>query len=136
MEGQRRYGGFRSRNVFKLLNLSPERATKEYKYGTSGPGRRREEPRESLVKKKTARTTFSSTPNIRKLICFYCRELIHFWCSGHDDKHVIKTAGKYLRLHSVWSVTTPHSSYHSTYSVLLLIPISFGYNVSSFYINI
>ena len=32
---------------------------------------------------------------------------------GHDttilSKHVTKTAGKYLRLHSMWSVTTQHS---------------------------
>ena len=53
-----------------------------------------------------------------------------------DDKHVLQMAGKYLRLHSVWSVTTPHLSYRPTYSVLLLIWISFGYNVISFYINI
>ena len=65
MEGQRSFRGFRSRNGSKLPNLSPERATKEYKYGTSGPRRRRG--------KKTARTTFSSTPNIRKLIFLVSR---------------------------------------------------------------
>ena len=33
------------------------------------------------------RTTFSSTPNIRKLIFWSAElELIHFWRSGHDDK--------------------------------------------------
>ena len=53
-----------------------------------------------------------------------------------DDKHVLQMAGKYLRLHSVWSLTTPHLSYCPTYSVLLLIWISFGYNVISFYVNI
>ena len=38
-----------------------------------------------------------------------------------DDKQVLQMAGKYLRLHSVWSVTTPHLSYRPAYSVLLLI---------------
>ena len=82
MEGQRSFCGFRSRNGSKLPNLSPERATKEYKYGMSGPRRRRGEPGEGFGK-KTARTTFSSTPNIRKLI-FWSAELglIHFWRSG------------------------------------------------------
>ena len=69
MEGQRRFRGFRSRNGSKLPNLSPERATKECKYGTSGPRRRREEPVESFGK-KTARTTFSSISKIRKLFFF------------------------------------------------------------------
>ena len=32
----------------------------------------------------------------------------------------MKTAGKYLRLYSVWSVTTTHLPYRPTYSVLLL----------------
>ena len=67
MEGQRSFRGFRSRNGSKLPNLSPERATKEYKYGTSGPRRRCREPGKGFGK-KTARATFSSTPNIRKLI--------------------------------------------------------------------
>ena len=82
MEGQRSFRGFRSRNGSKLPNLSPERATKEYKYGMSSPRRRRGEPGEGFGK-KTARTTFSSTPNIRKLI-FWSAELglIHFWRSG------------------------------------------------------
>ena len=33
-EGQRSFRGFRSRNGSKLPNFSPQRATKEYKYGT------------------------------------------------------------------------------------------------------
>ena len=58
------------------------------------------EPREDFGK-KTARTTFSSTPNSRKLIFWSAeRELIHFWRSEHDDNHVMKTVEKYLRLHS------------------------------------
>ena len=51
MEGQRRFRGFRLRNI----------CTKEYKYGTSGPRRRRGEPGEGFGK-NTAQTTFSSTP--------------------------------------------------------------------------
>ena len=82
MEGQRSFRGFRSRNGSKLPNLSPERATKEYKYGTSGLRRRRGEPWERFGK-KTARASFSSSPNIRKLT-FWSAELklIHFWRSG------------------------------------------------------
>ena len=72
MEGQRSFRGFRSRNGSKLQNLSPERATKQYKYGTSGPRRRHGEPGEGFGK-KTARTTFSSIPNIRKLIFLVSR---------------------------------------------------------------
>ena len=72
MEGQRRFRGFRSRNGYKLPNLSPERATKEYKYGTSGPRQRRGEPGEGFSK-KTARMSFSSTPNIRKLFECFCQ---------------------------------------------------------------
>ena len=44
----------------------------------------------------------------------------------------MKTAGKHLRLHFLWSVTTPHLSYNHTYYILLLIWISFGYDVTSF----
>ena len=54
MEGQRSFRGFRSRNSrngSKLSNVSPERATKEYKYGTSDPRRRRGEPGEGFGKK-------------------------------------------------------------------------------------
>ena len=114
MECQRSFRGFRSRNGSKVPNFSPKRATKEYKYEMSGPRRRRGEPGEGFGK-KTARTAFSSTPNIRKLI-FWPAELeqIHFWRSGRDDKHMMKTVGKYLRLHSVWSVTTPHLSYRTS----------------------
>ena len=72
MEGQRRFRGFRLKNGTKLPNLSPERAAKEYKYGTSGPRRGRGEPGEGFGK-KTARMTFSSTPNIRKLIVLLSR---------------------------------------------------------------
>ena len=57
MEGQRSFRGFRSRNGSKLQNLSPELATKEYKYGTSGPRRRRGEPGEGFGK-NTARNDF------------------------------------------------------------------------------
>ena len=84
MEGQRSFRGFRSRNGSKLPNLSPERATKEYKYanGTSGPRRRRGEPGKRFGK-NTARATFSSTKNIRKLMFWSAElELIHFWRSG------------------------------------------------------
>ena len=61
-------------------------------------------PGRVLVKRLCERL-FSSTPNIRKLMIFWSAELelIHFWSRGHDDKHVMKTAGKYLRLHSVSS---------------------------------
>ena len=105
----------------------------------AGPRRRRGKSWEGFDK-KTARTTFTSTPNIRKLSFWSAElELIHFWRSRQDDKHVMQTARKYLRLHSVWSVTTPHLSHRPTYSALLPIWISFGYNKNSIsykYINI
>ena len=90
MEGQRSFRGFRSRNEFKLPILSQKRETKEYKYGTSGSRPRRGEPGEGFgFGKKTKRTNFSSSPNIRKFVFFWSAglELVHFWRSGHDDKH-------------------------------------------------
>ena len=50
MKGQRSFRGFRSRNGSKLPILSPERATKEYKYGTSDPRWRGGEPGEGFGK--------------------------------------------------------------------------------------
>ena len=78
----------------KLMKISPEQATKEYKYGTSGPRRGRGEPGKGLVKRLRERLFNSSTPNIRKLIFWSTElELIHFCRSGHDDKHVMQMAG-------------------------------------------
>ena len=72
---------------------------------TGSPGR-------VLVKRRRKRLLIP-LQKIRKLIFWSAElELIHFWRSGHDAKNVMKTAGKYLRLHSVWSVTTPSSQVH------------------------
>ena len=53
MESQRSFRGFRSRNGSKLPNLSPKQTTKAYKYGKTGPKRRRGEPG-VLIKKDRA----------------------------------------------------------------------------------
>ena len=86
MEGQRSFRGFRSRNESKLPILSPQRATKEYKYGTSGSRPRRGEPGEGFgFGKKTERTTFSSSPNIRKFVFLVSRAGTDPFLSGTVD---------------------------------------------------
>ena len=76
---------------FSWLSFEKQvQATKEYK---SDPGRRCGEPGEGFGK-KAAWMTFSSTPNISKLIFWSAElELIHFWRSGHGEKHMMKTVG-------------------------------------------
>ena len=71
LEGKRSFRGFRSRNGSKLPN-DQQRSTNTEREALG-------EAREGFGK-KTARTTFSSTPNIRKLILWSAEpELIQFW---------------------------------------------------------
>ena len=93
---------------FEKRIQAPERPTKEYKYGTWGPRRRREKPGRVLVKRLRERLL---VPLRTSGNWFFGQPSQNCSFSGvADDKHVLQMAGKYSRLHSVWSVTTPHLS--------------------------
>ena len=123
MEGQRSFRGFRSRNGSKLPNLSPERATKEYKYGTSGPRRRRGEPGEGFGKKNCANdfSFHSKHQEIDFLVSragtdpFLAQRTINTWCKWRESTCAFIQCGQLQ--HPIYP-TVPPTPYSFLYEFL------------------